>query len=74
MKKATNLSADPGLLAEARDYGINLSRVFQTALVAEVKAERARRWLEGNREAIESYNRNIEEHGTFSERLGLWKD
>ena len=74
MKRATNITADAELLDEAKSYGINLSRTFQEALEAKVKAERARRWLEENREAIESYNRHIEEHGTFSERLGLWRE
>ncbi|MGE0212205.1 MAG: type II toxin-antitoxin system CcdA family antitoxin [Parvibaculaceae bacterium] len=74
MKKAANLSADADLLAEAREYGISLSQTFQEALLAKVKAERARRWQEENREAIEEYNRYIEKHGTFSEALGPWKD
>lgn len=72
MKRATNVTADAELLDEAKRYGINLSRTFQEAVEAKVKAERARRWLEENREAIESYNRHIDEHGIWAEKLRGW--
>jgi len=72
MKKAANLSADEDLLAEAKEYGISLSQVFQEALLTKVKAERARRWQEENREAIEAYNRHIEKHGIWAEKVRNW--
>lgn len=66
-KKAANLSVRTDLLEEARAYKINLSRTLETALTAEVKKEKERRWLEENRAAIEAYNREIAEHGLFSD-------
>lgn len=66
-KKAANLSVRTDLLEEARAYKINLSRTLEIALTAEVKKEKERRWLEENRAAIEAYNREIAEHGLFSD-------
>lgn len=73
MKRATNVTLDAAILAEAKALGINLSKTLEEAVVVKLKEERARRWLEENREAIEDYNRCIKEHGTLSERQGLWK-
>ena len=68
-KKAANLSIRADLLEEARAYKINLSQTLETALQAELKKEKERRWLEENRAAIEAYNRHVEEHGLFSDRF-----
>ncbi|MBJ7445689.1 MAG: type II toxin-antitoxin system CcdA family antitoxin [Sphingobium sp.] len=55
-RKATNLSLDMGLVADARDLGINLSRTCEDALRKEIAAERGRRWQEENKEAIAAWN------------------
>jgi antitoxin CcdA len=61
-RKATNVSVDPALVAEAKAEGINLSRVLETGLAAELKRVREERWLEENREAIEAWNVWMEEN------------
>jgi antitoxin CcdA len=66
-KKAANLSVRADLLEEARAYKINLSQTLEAALQVELKKEKERRWLEENRAAIEAYNREIAEHGLFSD-------
>jgi antitoxin CcdA len=66
-KKAANLSVRADLLEEARARKINLSQTLETALAAEIKKRREAEWLEQNREAIEAYNREIAEHGLFSD-------
>jgi len=38
------------------------------------KAERERRWLEENREAIEAYNRRVAQDGLLSDHTGLHGD
>lgn len=68
-KKATNLSIRADLIAEARALGINLSRTLETALAAEVKKAKEKQWLEENRAAIEAYNREVAEHGLFSDNF-----
>lgn len=62
-RKATNLSLDSTLLAQARELDINLSRAAEDGIAKAVKAERERRWLEENAEAIRVYNEYIEKNG-----------
>lgn len=71
-KKATNLSIRADLVEEARALGINLSRTLETALAAEVKKAKEKQWLEDNKAAIEAYNREIAEHGLWSDGLRLF--
>lgn len=68
-KKSANLSVRADLLEEARAYKINLSQTLEAALQVELKREKERRWLEENRAAIDAYNREIAEHGLFSDRF-----
>jgi antitoxin CcdA len=67
VKKAANLSVQAELLEQAKAYKINLSQTLETALVAEVKRRREAEWLEENKAAIEAYNKEIAEHGLFSD-------
>jgi antitoxin CcdA len=68
-KKAANLSVRADLLEEARARKINLSQTLENALQAELKKRREAEWLEQNKEAIEAYNREIAEHGLWSDGL-----
>jgi len=71
-RRSVNLSLDEAVVAEAREYGISLSRTSEEALVAAVKTERERRWREENRAAIEANNRWVEQHGLPLERYRLF--
>ena len=62
-RRATNVSLSREHLAEARELGINVSQACERGLRETIKEARAARWLEENREALESYNRYVEEHG-----------
>lgn len=62
-KRATNVSLSEDLVAEAKALGINVSQACQSGLAAEVKKAREAAWKEENREAIESYNAYVREHG-----------
>ena len=55
-RKATNLSLDVDLVADARELGINLSRACEEGLRKEIAAERGRRWQEENKHAIAAWN------------------
>ncbi|MFV3410955.1 type II toxin-antitoxin system CcdA family antitoxin [Pseudomonas nitroreducens] len=68
-KKATNLSLNSDLLKQARELDVNLSAVLEEALADVVKERLGQRWLEQNREAIETYNQHVEEAGVFSDGL-----
>lgn len=66
-RTATNVSARADIVREAKDLGINLSRVFEHALQEAIRQERRRRWTEENREAIAAYNTRVAERGVFSD-------
>lgn len=66
-KKATNLSLNSELLAEAKRLNINLSATMEKALEKEVSSRLKAEWLEKNAEAIEAYNELTEKHGLFSD-------
>jgi antitoxin CcdA len=68
-KKAVNVSISTDLLHDARKRGINLSAKLEAAVEHELRLLRRREWLEQNGEAIEAYNRDVEEHGLFSDGL-----
>jgi antitoxin CcdA len=62
-RKAANLSIDEAVLADAKALGINVSRAAETGIAEAVRKEKGRRWLEENREALESSNAWVEKHG-----------
>lgn len=62
-RKSTNLSLDAQLVADAKAMGLNLSETAERAIAEAVRDEKARRWKEDNREAIEATNRYVAKHG-----------
>lgn len=68
-KRPTNLSVNGDLLRKARECNLNLSAIFEAALVEQVKKSQRERWLRENREAIDAYNEHIERNGVFSDEL-----
>ena len=66
-KKAVNVSINSDLLRQAREMKINLSQTLEQKLEQLLREERARRWKEENREAMEAFNRFIDQHGIFND-------
>jgi antitoxin CcdA len=62
-RKAANLSIDEGVLADAKALDINVSRAAEIGIAEAVRAEKGRRWLEENREALLYFNQWYEENG-----------
>lgn len=62
-KRATNISLRSDLIEEARRLNINISRACEQGLEEQVAKTRAARWLEENRDALESSNAYVEKHG-----------
>ncbi len=62
-RKSVNVSLDTGVVAAAREAGLNLSKISEQAIKHATKAEHERRWKEENREAIASWNRWYEKNG-----------
>jgi antitoxin CcdA len=68
-KKAVNVSISADLLRDARDNEINLSATLEAAIEHELQQLRKREWLDQNENAIQAYNRDVEEQGAFSDGL-----
>ena len=58
-----NLTLDQALVDEAKALGVSISQASNQGLAAAVKKARGERWLEENREALESSNRWVEANG-----------
>jgi antitoxin CcdA len=70
-KRAVNLFVDTDLLDEARRLQINMSEMLETRLRGVVRAQREKRWLEENREAIAHYNHRVAEFGLLSDDASM---
>jgi len=68
-KKPANLSINRDLLGKARELKINLSAVFEEALIKRLKQRQRELWRQQNVKAIEAYNRLVEKQGVFSDEL-----
>ena len=62
-KRATNVSINERLLAEARDLQVNVSRAAEFGLARAIAEKRAEIWLRENSEALQSSNEYVEKHG-----------
>jgi len=71
-KKPTNLTVNSDLLAQAKDYKINLSATLESALADALKTKKIVLWKEENKEAIESYNNFLDDFGLFSDEIRMF--
>jgi antitoxin CcdA len=62
-KKPTNVSLSTDLLEEAKSLGVNISRACERGLAMQISEVRAQRWLDENKEAIDSSNAYVEKNG-----------
>lgn len=63
VRRPANLSLDSGLLSEARELNINISRAAEEGVTRAVRAEKERLWRIENAEAIKAANEYVEKHG-----------
>ena len=63
VRKPTNVTIDAALVEEAKALGLNMSQLAEDALAKAISEEKSRRWLEENREAIESSNEYVRLNG-----------
>lgn len=62
-RRATNVSISTGLLAQARELEVNISRAAEQGLMRAIAERRAALWLEENHAALESSNAFVERNG-----------
>ena len=63
IKKATNLSINTELLAQAKSLGINLSNAAEHGIAEAIRQEKMAQWKEENASAIASSNAFVEANG-----------
>ena len=63
LKKATKLTLNTEVLAEAKKLGINISKVCDAFLESLVKQEKERLWKLENAKFINEYNQITDEEG-----------
>ena len=62
-RRATNLSLSAEATRRAREYGLNISRIAEDAIVEAVRRHEGELWKQQNAEAIRSYNEWVAEEG-----------
>jgi antitoxin CcdA len=68
-KKPTNLTVNSDLLKQAKALNLNLSSTLESALVEKIKESQREAWKRENKEAIEVYNKRVDERGTFGDSV-----
>ncbi len=63
MKKRTNLSIEENLLVSAKSLGINISSAAEEGITQAIRQAKRAQWLTLNKQAIDSSNSFIEQHG-----------
>ena len=62
-RRPVNVSLDTGIVAAAREAGVNLSRVTEAALRVAIKEAHERQWREDNRAAVGRFTDWYETNG-----------
>ncbi|HEX7639029.1 MAG TPA: type II toxin-antitoxin system CcdA family antitoxin [Burkholderiaceae bacterium] len=62
-RRATNLTLDAELVAQARALGVNVSQAAEAGLAEAVARRRAERWLAENDAALASSNAFVDSQG-----------
>ena len=62
-RKPTNVTLPADLVSEAKRLGINVSQACEAGLMGEVRKKLGEEWKRENREAIESSNEYVRQHG-----------
>jgi antitoxin CcdA len=71
-RKPANLSISPGLLAEAKTLGLNISRAAEDGLRAAVIQAKSEAWKRENAAAIEFSNEWVRNNGLPLEKYRLF--
>jgi antitoxin CcdA len=66
-KTPTNVSVRADLVRRAKDLGLNLSGLLESAIEQAIRAAEREAWQRDNAEAMDSYNEWVAKHGAFSD-------
>lgn len=62
-RKVITVTIPVGLMAEARELGVNVPQAAESGIAAAVAERRQARWHSENQQALESSNAFVEAHG-----------
>jgi len=68
-KKAVNLTANAELVAKAKENKLNLSEIFEEAILIKLRTIQQKEWLDNNKTGIDAYNKRIEQNGLFASKF-----
>lgn len=71
-KKATNLSLDADLVAEAKELGVPLSAAAEAGVRQAVQDIKQAQWVKQNKDSLDSYNAWIERNGLPLEKARMF--
>ncbi|WP_298669544.1 type II toxin-antitoxin system CcdA family antitoxin [uncultured Sphingomonas sp.] len=71
-RKSVNLSIDTGIVAAAREAGLNLSQISEAALCDAARKAQAEKWHEENKAWVEANNAWVERNGLPLEKYRLF--
>ena len=63
LRRATNVTLPVGLLREAKELHINISKASEHGVAAAVSEAREQQWKLDNRPAMDAWNAYVEQHG-----------
>lgn len=63
LKRPTNVSLDAGLVAAAKELGVNVSQACERGLKQQISDARNKAWIEENRDAMDTWNSWIDGNG-----------
>lgn len=66
-KTATNVSVRADLVKRARELGLNLSGLLESALESAIRTAEREAWEQDSAEAIDQYNAWVAKHGAFGD-------
>jgi antitoxin CcdA len=71
-KKSVNLTFDEKLLAEAKSYNLNISKVAELGVGQAVCKAKESEWLTQNAKAIEASRAFLDKNGFWGEEFNPW--
>lgn len=71
-RKAVNLTLDTGIVATARELGLNLSQISEGAIRAATQQARERKWEEEHAPRMDAFAAWLDEHGMPFEDLRVY--
>jgi antitoxin CcdA len=62
-RQRTTITLPADIIAGAKEYDLNISRLTEEAVAQALKKEREQEWLQKNKGGIDAYNQFVMEHG-----------